>query len=67
MTFPQYFVTAIIFGLTALVMGVDKGYLYLALCIALLEVFKPIFIAERVKTYGKKGLFNDREIRDHNE
>ena len=67
MTFPQYLIVCLIFGIAALSMGVDKNSLYIVICIAMLEVFKPIFMVERVKFYGKKGLFNGDEIRDHNE
>ena len=66
MTFEQYCIVSIIFGIAALSMGVSKDALYIVICIAMLEVFKPIFLMERVKKYEKKGLFNERETRNKN-
>ena len=66
MTFPQHLIVSLIYGIAALSMGVSKDALFIVICIAMLEVFKPIFMVERVKFYGKKGLFNGDEIRDHN-
>ena len=67
MTFAQYLIVSVIYGIAALSMGVSKDALVIVICIAMLEVFKPIFMVERVRTYGKKGLFDDGEIRDHHE